>query len=195
MPHNEASVKIPDNNSAIFKSRPFPEGRPWGSLCAMVRDNLRYLVVEELSRPDLLVLQLPCCYIVAGYVAPASSKACTRAVTHPFQYFSEAVTFLVSNTDLPLAGLTDVNGRIGTRSPVNAPSCCSRLRSIDTKTDARGSDFIDMCHDSDMVVLNGLNIENIGDHESFSYANAIVYHYPYIQNSKTLLMKKKKYQA
>lgn len=133
MPHNEASVKIPDNYSAIFKSRPFPGGRPWGSLCAMVRDNLRYLVVEELSRPGLLVLQLPCCYIVAGYVAPASSKACTRAVVHPFQYFSEAVTFLVSNTDLPLAGLTDVNGRIGTRSPVNAPSCCSRLRSIDTK--------------------------------------------------------------
>ncbi|PBK62243.1 hypothetical protein ARMSODRAFT_1061650 [Armillaria solidipes] len=150
--------RVPDNYFAIFRSRPYTRGKPWGGLCAIIRDELRYLVIDELLRPDLLVLQLPCCYLVAGYVAPTSSKVCTRAVVPPFQYFTEALTFLASNSDLPLVGLTDVNGRIGTTSPANAPPCLSRLQSVDTKSNARGNEFIDACYDANMVVLNGLQI-------------------------------------
>ncbi|SJL02999.1 uncharacterized protein ARMOST_06344 [Armillaria ostoyae] len=170
MPHTEASVRVPPNYTAIFRSRSYSGGRPWGGLCAVVKDDLRYLVIDELSRPDLLVLQLPSCYLVAGYVAPATSKACTRAIIPPFQHFAEAVTFLSTNSTLPVVGLTDVNGRVGTRSPANAPMSFSRAHAVDVKRDTRGKEFIDMCYDSKMVILNGLRITT--DYRTFNFDNS-----------------------
>ncbi|KAK0434708.1 hypothetical protein EV421DRAFT_1740713 [Armillaria borealis] len=64
--------------------------------------------------------------------APPMSKTCTRAVVHPFQSFAEAVTFLTADSTLLVVGLTDVNGRIGCRSPAYS-TCLSQPHCVDTK--------------------------------------------------------------
>ncbi len=108
--------------------------------------------------------------MVAGYVAPATSKICTRAIVHPFQHLAEAVTYLSTNTTLPIVGLTDINARIGTRIPANVPLSWNRENAIDRKRDARGAEFNDLCYDTDMVVLNGLQIAT--EHRTFSFDNS-----------------------
>ncbi|KAK6996631.1 hypothetical protein R3P38DRAFT_3221702 [Favolaschia claudopus] len=147
--------------------------------------GLPYRVMEHLSAPDLLELDLADFFVIGAYVVPARSPWSERTDVDPARRkLAEAVTVLSALPDKPLLVGGDINGRVGERIP--AASFLARS-STDPVVNKRGRWWLRLCSDTSLTILNGAMKESIqrGAFTSFQPMGASVNDYCCV--SSTLL--------
>ncbi|KAK7005880.1 reverse transcriptase domain-containing protein, partial [Favolaschia claudopus] len=174
----ETTLDLPNGFEIVAMSRPDVAGMrsAWGGVAAVIRIGLPYRIMEHLSAPDLLVLDLDDISIIGAYVLPARSPWSEWTDVDPERKLAEAVTVLSALPDKPLLVGGDINGRTGERIP--AGSFLARS-SADPAVNKRGRWLLRLCSDSALTILNGTTRESIhrGAFTSFQPMGASVIDY------------------
>nr|GAT54355.1 predicted protein [Mycena chlorophos] len=151
----ERTLDIPNGYEVVARARPDIPGADtvWGGVVVLVRRGIPYTVVNELSAPDIIVLDLIDMFFVGSYVLPAGSKWQEWSDVDPERRLVEALTFCAAAPRKPLLAMGDINARTGNTTPVNSP--LRRLSTDDRDPDTRGRRFVRVCRDLSLVILNG----------------------------------------
>ncbi|KAF7342021.1 RNA-directed DNA polymerase from mobile element jockey [Mycena venus] len=129
-----------------------------GGVAVVLCNNIPYNVLEDLSGPDLIALELERLYLIGAYVLPSTNNSWwIWTDVHPKIRFAEALAWCAANRRKPVAGAADLNGRTGSDSP---PSSILQRSSMDeVETNTRGTWILNTCEDSRMEILNGTRFE------------------------------------
>lgn len=86
-PTQEDSLPIPRGFLLVARSRPIDDllSHQWGGVVALFRDVIPVTVIHGVSAPDLLVLDLCSCFLVASYLPPKASNWHTWSDVDPEQ--------------------------------------------------------------------------------------------------------------
>ncbi|KAJ7696727.1 hypothetical protein B0H17DRAFT_1197835 [Mycena rosella] len=117
--------------------------RPYGGVAVVMKASIRFKIIEEISGPDLIALELEKLYLIGTYLLPAGTPWGDWSEVDPQTRFSEALAWFAVNRSKPIAALADFNSQTGDESPLS--SVLTRVSS-DEK-------------DNRMDILNGTLIE------------------------------------
>jgi exonuclease III len=124
LPGQENTLSLPIGFLLVASSRPVVNqlARQWGGVAVLYRDDIPLTVVQGVSAPDLLVLDLGYCFVVGSYLPPKGSNWHTWTDTDPEQRVQEALAYCaVSRTKLVLL-MGDFNARTASNSSL--PTAC-----------------------------------------------------------------------
>ncbi|KAJ7863648.1 hypothetical protein B0H14DRAFT_3444007 [Mycena olivaceomarginata] len=158
-PEQEHSLPLPPGFILVARSRGNGGSmrRCRGGVAAIIRATLRFKVLEGISGPDLIALELENIFLVGTYIAPSTNHSWgTWSDVHLSVRFNEALAWCSSQRFKCLAALGDLNGRVRDESP---PSSSLPCHSADRVLNARGRWIVDACEDNRLEILNGTRYE------------------------------------
>ena len=157
-PTQEDSLPIPKGFLLVARSRPVDNllSHQWGGVVALFRDNIPVTVVHGVSAPDLLVLDLTSCFLVASYLPPKASNWHTWSDIDPEQRLQEALAYCSASGGKMVLVAGDLNARTGSDSSLFPRS---RRVSLDTVLDSRGRRLLQWCSLYGLSILNGTSAE------------------------------------
>ncbi|KAJ3902608.1 Endonuclease/exonuclease/phosphatase [Lentinula edodes] len=143
----------PQSESCMKTPLGFISFNPWGGVATLVRDNLDCLLRQDLSSPDLLVVEVNGTLIRNIYIPPESSHTnwLDWSDINPWDAFVEN-THLLMQIDMPTITGSNINARIGDLLPhAEHPDRVSSNFTVST----RGRLLLDLCNDAQLTILNG----------------------------------------
>ncbi|KAJ7100125.1 hypothetical protein B0H15DRAFT_509146 [Mycena belliarum] len=175
-PGQDMSLPLPHGYVIIARSRP-GRGmrRPFGGAAVIIKSSIPCRVLEDLSGPDLIALELDQLYILGSYLLPATSDWLSWTDVDPKIRLREAFAWCSANRSKAVAGIGDLNSRIGNDAPPS--SALKRWSSDDKPTNTRGTWLLNTCEDNRLEILNGTHVEvsSPGAYTSFQpNGNAVV---------------------
>ncbi|KAJ4487023.1 Endonuclease/exonuclease/phosphatase [Lentinula edodes] len=153
---SESCMKTPPGYLSFVRNRRRLDNdieNPWGGVATLVRENLDCFLCQDLSSPDLLVVEVNGTLIRNVYIPPESS--CTNwqdwSDINPWDAFVEN-THLIMQLDMPSVTGGNINSRIGNLSPhAGHPDRVSSDLTLST----RGRLLLDLCNTHQLTILNG----------------------------------------
>nr|GAT47627.1 predicted protein [Mycena chlorophos] len=151
----ELTLDLPQGYDVVARARPDIPGSNaiWGGVTVLIRRGIEYRVVEHLTAPDIIVLDLGNMFFVGSYVLPAGSNWQAWTDIDPKIRLAEALTYCSSAPSKPLLAMGDINARIANLTPSTSPY--KRLSSDDKEADTRGRWLLALCKGLNLVILNG----------------------------------------
>jgi exonuclease III len=154
-PEEEHTLELPPGFDLIARSR--SNGRTMrssrGGVVAIIRSSITFKVLEELSGPDLIALELDDIFIVGTYIAPSTNNSWQSwSDVHPKTRLAEALAGCSVNREKALTALGDLNARVRNETP--AASSLDRASDDDT-INSRGRWVLELCDDNRLEILNG----------------------------------------
>jgi hypothetical protein len=82
-----------------------------GGVAAIIRTSIPFRVLEGISGPDLIALELDKIFLIGAYVIPATNTTWgIWSEVHPTVRFNEALAWCAAQRSKCLAALGDLNG-------------------------------------------------------------------------------------
>jgi hypothetical protein len=128
----------------------------WGGAAVLFRHDIPLTVLQGVSAPDLMVLDLGFCFLVASYLPPRSSNWHTWSDTDPEQLLQEALAYCSASRSKMVLVLGDLNARTASN---NSSFPRSQRLSTDIASDSRGNRLLHWCSMYRLSVLNGTTAE------------------------------------
>ncbi|KAE9382918.1 hypothetical protein BT96DRAFT_1009875 [Gymnopus androsaceus JB14] len=136
-------------------SRGAPEDlrRPWGGVLAFVRKHIPATLNKELSSTDIMVLNVGPLILYNAYILPENSTSWTEfADKHPYDMLWQSLA-AASVLNKPILILTDMNARTASRQMYGS---LARSSQDTSNVSSRGSSFLKMGNDLELIILNGV---------------------------------------
>jgi exonuclease III len=144
----------PDNASFLHQ---------WGGVGVLVRDDIPHALVPGVSAPDLLVLDLTCCFLVGAYLPPVGSHWDTWTAVDPELRLQEALAYCTASRLQKVLVLGDLNARTGSGDSQSLHSLSgppsSTRSSADVVTNSWGRRLLHWCSVFQLSILNGTSAE------------------------------------
>lgn len=152
-PSQEETLPLPDGYDVFAVAHePSPQfSKQQGGVAAIFRRSLPVELDQELSGPDLLVLNIGIVSLFCAYILPTRSPWTAWAAVHPWQKLQESLAISHERGDMILV-IGDLNGRTGARRVLDSHP--SRF-TLDTTVNQRGLDILSMGRDFDLRIING----------------------------------------
>ena len=154
----EDSLPLPKGFLFIAQSRPddIVFAHQWGGVAVLYRDDIPLSVVQGVSAPDLLVLDLDFCFLIASYLPPRTSNWLAWTAIDPEQRLQEALAYCAASRDKMMLLLGDLNARTASNNSLYSRS--PRF-SADNISDSRGNRLLLWCTMYRLSILNGTSAE------------------------------------
>ena len=176
-PGHHRTLAVPQSYQMFCISRKYKEAycRPFGGVVAFVRDGIHVTFHENLSSPNVMILETSAFLIIHAYILPEGSRWEGFTDNHPYQKLTEVLSLLVT-MNKPLLLMGDLNARTECLSPLQ-----NLLReSLNRKAPSmRGKALVQLCADLELAIANGLpNLgEKNGGYTSFQALGSAVVDY------------------
>jgi hypothetical protein len=154
-PEEEETILLPKGYSVLSFPRPPYKGfrTNTGGIAIMMRESVNYKVCQELSGPDIAVLDALDFYIIGVYLPLSGSDWSRWSEEDPKEIFASTVTACSSTR--PVVVVLDANSR--TASSNAYPDLPRKL--VDRVSNARGQWLLDLCRENGLVILNGTKFD------------------------------------
>ena len=159
-PAQEVTLPLPPGFLLVARSRPTNNqlSRQWGGVAVLYRVDIPLTVVQGVSAPDLLVLDLGFSFVVASYLPPKGSNWHAWTDVDPEQRLQEVLAYCAASGSKLVLLAGDLNARTGSDSSLFPRS--PRV-SLDTRSDSRGKRLLQWCSSYRLSILNGTTAENV----------------------------------
>ena len=118
----------------------------------LIQDDIPHSVVDKVSAPDLLVLNLSFCFLISAYLAPAGLYWEAWMDVDPEQRLQEALAYCCASRENMVLLLGDLNMQTALKSS-QFPH--SPHLSTDSGCNARGGRLLQWCSANNLSILNG----------------------------------------
>jgi hypothetical protein len=100
----EDTLPLPVGFSVVAKACPdLPHmQKQWGGVLVVIQDNVPYSIIESVSCPDLLVLDLDTCFLMGVYLPPVSAFWQDWSDIEPERKVAKAMAFCTASYGKPL---------------------------------------------------------------------------------------------
>lgn len=154
----EDSLPLPNGFLFMAQSRPDDKmfTQQWGGVAVLFCDDIPLSVLHGVSAPDLLVLDLGFCFLIASYLPPKGSNWAGWTDIDPEQRLQEALAYCAASQDKMLLLLGDLNARTASK---NSSFPRSARFSVDNGSDSQGLRLLTWCSMYRLSILNGTTAE------------------------------------
>jgi exonuclease III len=157
-PGQEDSLPVPKDFVLVAHSRPVDSrlSHQWGGVAVLFHKDLPLTVVQAVSAPDLIVMDLEFCYVIASYLPPKNSNWQSWSDTDPEQRLLEALAYCGTSENKMVVLMGDLNARTASN---NSRFPRSQRKSMDDTSDTRGRHLVGWCTMYGLSILNGTTAE------------------------------------
>ncbi|KAF7303939.1 Reverse transcriptase domain-containing protein [Mycena indigotica] len=150
----EESLPIPDGYDVVVRSRAdYEDGlQQHGGLVVVLKADLMFTVLEDLSTSEQIVLDFSYFYVVFAYLCPEGSDWEKWTDMDPKERIAEALAYCRVNRRKRCYWLGDLNCRTGSE---NTTTVVLPRSSVDVVLNTRGRWCLGLGGELDLVILNG----------------------------------------